>query len=51
MTIVHLIFDDKEIEVDRNILMQFDYFRSLLEISPDNIKITNVNIKLFKVLI
>lgn len=51
MNTVHLIFDTQEIDVDRNILLQFDYFRSLLEISPDNIKMNNVDVKLFIFLI
>lgn len=51
MTTVHLIFDTKELDVDRNILLQFDYFQNLLEIAPDNIKINNIDIELFQILI
>lgn len=48
---VHLIFDTETIVINRNTLLQFGYFRNLLEISPDYIKITNVNVDLFKILI
>lgn len=48
---IHLIFETEELDVDKNILLQFEYFRNLLDMQPDNIKITNVNIILFKILV
>lgn len=51
MATIHLIFNTEEIDVDKNILLQFDYFRSILEIESDNIKVNHISIKLFKILI
>lgn len=51
MTTVHLIFDDEELDVNKDILMKFDYFRNLFDISQDNIKINNIDITTFKQLI
>lgn len=48
---VKLIINDEEIIVNRTILIQFDYFKDLLEIESDNITINYVDVKLFKILI
>lgn len=48
---INLIFDNEEIDVDKDTLMKFEYFRNLFEISENNIKIENIDADIFKVLI
>lgn len=51
MAKVHLIFDNEELDVDKEVLLKFEYFENLFEIAHDNIKIDNIDPRIFKILI
>lgn len=51
MSLVHLIVDNEEFDVSRTTLEKAHFFRGLLEIESDNIKVENVSPVLFKTLI